>query len=165
MSELLVDRSVSHSLPTRCFTVVTTPCDCTPRMYAAASLPLRSGSSEKHSKLRPASGARWRFTVGARSTRACLVRVSRPSNAPSSSTSAGFQVAPRADPLGMHVAIESPDPCSEEPRAPLGPSVVPQSGMPSRSTPVSVKKPEPAVSAPFSSMVSASTSSPAVTPS
>ena len=39
-------RSNSASLPAKCFTVVATPSDCTPRTNAAAVLPESSGSSE-----------------------------------------------------------------------------------------------------------------------
>ena len=39
-------RSNSASLPAKCFTVVTTPADCTPRTKAAAIFPESSGSSE-----------------------------------------------------------------------------------------------------------------------
>ena len=46
ITELMLWRSNSASLPAKCFTVVTTPCDCTPRTNAAAVLPESSGSSE-----------------------------------------------------------------------------------------------------------------------
>ena len=38
-------RSNSESLATKCFVVVATPCDCTPRTNAAARRPVRIGSS------------------------------------------------------------------------------------------------------------------------
>jgi len=46
MIELIVMRSNSASLPAKCFTVVATPCDWTPRTNDAAIFPDRSGSSE-----------------------------------------------------------------------------------------------------------------------
>ncbi len=45
-SELIVMRSNSESLATKCFTVHPTPCDCTPVMYATAIRADRNGSSE-----------------------------------------------------------------------------------------------------------------------
>ncbi len=45
-SELIVMRSNSESLATKCFTVQPTPCDCTPVMYATAMRADRNGSSE-----------------------------------------------------------------------------------------------------------------------
>jgi hypothetical protein len=138
--------------------VVATPWDCTPRTYAAAARPASSGSSEKHSKLRPASGERWRFSVGASRMRQPLVRASSPSSTPTRSISSGLHVAPSADPQGTQAAVASPAPRTEEPRAPLGPSVMRTEGMPARGTAAVDQLSAPAVSAAFSSSVRPATS-------
>ena len=57
---------------------------------------LSTGSSEKHSKLRPPTGCRWMFTVGASSTRTPLSSASSPSTSPISRTRSRSQVAARA---------------------------------------------------------------------
>ena len=77
------------------------------------------GSSLKHSKLRPPMGVRCRLTVGASTTLALFEWASRPSALPTSSTSAGSQVAPRAAPHGNE-ADAGPD--HDVPRTPAGPS-------------------------------------------
>src|SRR4051794_19535209 len=91
------------------------------------------------------------FTVGASSTRADFVRASSPSTAPTSSISAGSQVAPRAEPHGTQAALILPAPSSADPRAPLGPSVTVTAGRPTRSTPGTVHMSAPHVSDAFSS--------------
>ena len=111
---------------------------------------VRNGSSDGHSKLRPASGWRWMFMVGASSTRACFERASRPMAAPTSRTSSGSQVAPRAVPQGKQADVV---PTKFEPRAPLGPSVTLMRGMPTRGTGVVCQASEPAASEIFSSSV------------
>ena len=74
------------------------------------------------------------LTVGASRTCAPFVRASSPSIAPTRSISPGFQVAPSADPHGMHTQ-ETPVPARPSPRAPFGPSVTLSEGMPRRSIP------------------------------
>jgi hypothetical protein len=109
----------------------------------------RNGSSDAHSKLRPPIGVRWRFTVGASSTPAPLLRVSSASAAPIRSTSAGSNDAPCAAPHGKHADVGPPR--NRVPRAPFGPSVTRSAGIPSRGTPAVCHRSTPATSAHFSS--------------
>src|SRR3954453_23424 len=95
------------------------------------------------------------LTVGASKACACLRLVSVPRRGPARRRSAGFHVAPSGVPQGK-LADGRPDHCS--PRAPLGPSVTFNGGIPSRSTPGPGHKSTPATSAAFSSRVRSRTS-------
>ncbi|EKG22079.1 hypothetical protein MPH_00534 [Macrophomina phaseolina MS6] len=106
MMESIVMRSVSCSFPTKCLIVAATFLLCNPRMYAAASFPVRKGSSEKDSKLRPPRGERCKQTVGANRTSAPRALVSSPRCFPTSSIKSRFQVAAREIPQGNKAAYE-----------------------------------------------------------
>ena len=69
------------------------------------------GSSERYSKLRPPPGCRLMFIPGPSRRATPSARHSRPSAAPTRSSSAGSQLAARFDAVGKHVAgTESPMP-------------------------------------------------------
>ena len=99
-----------------------TPADWTPVTYATAIRAVSSGSSEKHSKPRPASGVRIRLMVGASRMSTPLPRASAPRAAASSRTSSGSQVAPSADGQGRQ--LEGLLSSRVVPRTPDGPSEV-----------------------------------------
>ena len=85
ISDEIVIRSNSVSLPTKCLTQAATPSRLhAPRRRRRRASAVSTGSSLKHSKLRPPIGVRWRLTVGARSTWALFERASRPSARPTS---------------------------------------------------------------------------------
>ena len=103
------------------------PLLCTPLMYAAASLPVRTGSSEKDSKLRPPRGERCRHTVGASRTSAPRAFVSAARCSPTWRRRSRSHVAARETPQGNRAAgVPS---VKRAPRAPLGPSVVLMEGI------------------------------------
>ncbi len=82
-----------------------TPSPWMPSTYAAAVVPDSTGSSEKHSKFRPASGTRGMFMVGPSWTDAPAARASRPIAAATSPTRAGSKVAPIATPDAKLVEV------------------------------------------------------------
>ena len=126
-----VMRSTSVSLPAKCFTVTATAFDCTPRTMAAASCADNSGSSLRHSKVRPPMGVRCRFTVGASTTCTDLRRASRPRSTPSSWARLRSHDAPITIEVGMLTPGVRFAP-SDSPRTPLGPSDILSAGIPSR---------------------------------
>ena len=75
-----------------------------PRIYPAASLPARYGSSEKYSKLRPHSGLRFMLSPGPNTTDTSCAAASSPKAAPISSPSAASQLLAMADAVGKQVA-------------------------------------------------------------
>lgn len=75
-----------------------------PRIYPAASLPARYGSSEKYSKLRPHSGLRFILSPGPNTTDTSCAAASSPKAAPISSPSAASQLFATADAVGKQVA-------------------------------------------------------------
>ena len=91
-TESTVMRLSSCELTAKCFTHAYTPCDCMPRMSAAAILPASSGSSEKYSKFRPQRGLRLMFTPGPSTMEMPSAFASRPMCAPISSSSASSHV-------------------------------------------------------------------------
>ncbi len=97
------------------------------------------------------------FTVGASRIRQPLRLASPPSRAPTSSMSAGFQVAASAVPQGTQVETADPSPGNDGPRAPFGPSVIHTFGIPSRSMATVDHRSAPAVRDAFSSRVRAAT--------
>lgn len=116
----MVSRSVSASLPTKCFAVAATPPDWMPRISAVPVRPVSSGSSEKHSKCRPPSGERCRLRVGARSTSTPLRLASEASSAPRSVSSRSSQEAASA--VGEGRTSEVSRSSQVSPRTPAGPS-------------------------------------------
>ena len=119
------------SLAAKCFTVTATSCDCTPRTIAVASCAVSSGSSLRHSNVRPPIGVRCKLTVGASNTCTALRRASRPSSNPSWCARSTSHEAPTT----MDVGILSPGvrvAPSDSPRTPLGPSDILIAGMPRR---------------------------------
>ncbi|CAB4560179.1 unannotated protein [freshwater metagenome] len=125
----MVMRSNSVSLPTKCLIQLATPLDCTPLTYSTAISAVNNGSSLMHSKLRPPTGVRCKFTVGARCTRAPLAISSRPSNSPTSRITLGSHVAASAVPHGTFMDA---GPSKREPRTPAGPSLTRSLGMSNR---------------------------------
>lgn len=116
-------------------------------MYAAASLPVRNGSSEKDSKFLPPRGDRCMHTVGARSTFAPRALASSARCCPTSWIRSRFHVAANETPHGKSAAFGDvranllPVRVSARkltgvpflkycPRAPFGPSVVLIDGIP-----------------------------------
>ncbi len=110
------------------------------------------GSSEKDSKVRPASGVRTMHTVGPSSTCTPLERASAAKTSPSSETSSGFHVDPMAMPQGTDSERR---PSRLSPRTPDGPSDILSAGMPRRSTGGRYHMLAPAVREAFSSRVMA----------
>ena len=90
-----------------------------PRCSATASSAVSTGSSPKHSKLRPPIGVRARLTVGPSSTLTPRAMHSRARAAPISATSSGSNVAPSAAPHGNE---SDGGPVHDVPRTPAGPS-------------------------------------------
>ena len=123
---------------------------------------MRSGSSEKDSNVRPASGVRTMQTVGPSSTWTPLERASAARTSPSWRARPGFQVDPTAMP---HGSDRERRPMRLSPRTPDGPSDTLSAGMPSRSTGGRYHRPAPAVSEAFSSSVIAPTSARSPRPS
>src|SRR5271168_3898534 len=115
---------------------------------------VNNGSSEKDSKVRPASGVRTMHTVGPSSTCTFLERASAARTSPSWRTRSGFQVDPTAVPEGTD---RERRPIRLSPRTPDGPSDTLSAGMPRRSTGGRYHMLAPAVSEVFSSRVIAST--------
>ena len=126
ISDEIVIRSSSVSLPTKCFTHAATRSRCRPRMYDVPSRDVSTGSSLKHSKLRPPIGVRCRLTVGASTTWALFDRASRPAPGRPRSTSSGSHVAPSAVPHGNDADA---GPVHVVPRTPAGPSDVRMAGI------------------------------------
>src|SRR6202453_5286012 len=113
-----------------------------------------NGSSEKDSKVRPASGVRTMHTVGPSSTCTFLDRASAASRSPSWRTRWGFHAEPMAAPQGTDTDRR---PIRLSPRTPDGPSDTLSAGMPRRSTAGRYHMLAPAVSEVFSSRVMAPT--------
>ena len=86
--------------------------------------------------------------VGASTTCSPSALASRAIAAPTSRVTSGLKVAANAAATGKTVAIW---PVFE--RTPVGPSLIPSRGTPSRSTPTSLNASAPAISATFSSSV------------
>ena len=124
-------RSTSVSLPTKCLTVTATSCDCTPRTIADASRADNSGSSLRHSKVRPPIGVRCRLTVGASTMCTALRRASRPRITPRRCAMSTSHDAPITIETGMTTPGVRVAP-SDSPRTPLGPSDILSAGMPTR---------------------------------
>src|SRR3984957_18488769 len=113
-----------------------------------------NGSSEKDSKVRPASGVRTMHTVGPSTTCTFLERASAARTSPSWRTRPGFQVDPTAMPQGTD---RERRPIRLSPRTPDGPSDTLSAGMPRRSTGGRYHMLAPAVRDVFSSRVMAPT--------
>ena len=129
-----------------------------PRIYPAASLPARYGSSEKYSKLRPHSGLRFILSPGPSSTDTSCAAASSPKAAPISSPSAVSQLLAMADAVGKQVAgtLGFNPKWSLSPaclRKPWGPSDSQICGMPCLGIPRVLKVSAPESSAHFSSKV------------
>lgn len=84
--------------------VAETPFCWRPRMYWAASFPVRRGSSENDSKFRPPKGCRCMQTVGASNTLADLALVSSARCCPTSYKRSLFQVEAKEMPQGKSAA-------------------------------------------------------------
>lgn len=104
-------RRSSWLFAAKCFGVAAVPSDWMPRTNAAASLPARYGSSEKYSKLRPASGLRLMLRPGPSSTSTSCAAASAPSALPTSSASDTSQLLATVAEVGKQVAgWDSPSP-------------------------------------------------------
>ena len=120
-------RAVSLSLHTRCFATAPVPTDWQPWIHAAPSRPHSSGSSEKYSNARPASGLRARLRFGA-SIRSTLRRIaSPPTRRPTRCTSSLSQLAPSA--TGAGVSSDTSRSSTRGPATPIGPSAIASDGM------------------------------------
>src|SRR5271155_4365376 len=115
---------------------------------------VNNGSSEKDSKVRPASGVRTMHTVGPSSTCTFLERAPAARTSPSWRTRSGFQVDPTAVPQGTD---RERRPIRLSPRTPDGPSDTLSAGIPRRSMGGRYHMLAPAVSEVFSSRVMAPT--------
>ena len=151
-------RRVSWLLTAKCFGQAATPLDWMPRIYPAASLPARYGSSEKYSKLRPHSGLRFILSPGPNTTDTSCAAASSPKAAPISSPSAASQLFATADAVGKQVAgtLGFSPKWSLSPaclRKPWGPSDSQICGMPCSGIPRVLKVSAPESSAHFSSKV------------
>ncbi len=149
-------RSVSWLFTAKCLSDAPTPLLCRPRTHSVASTPVRIGSSEKYSKLRPPSGLRFRFTPGPSSTATSIARHSSPSASPIRRSSSGSQVEALATAGGKQVAgtpasRSPPEACM---RTPCGPSVTVSAGRPADSTAVVCQKSLPLVIAACSAVLS-----------
>ena len=118
----------SWLLQAKCLTVPVVPQRCMPRSWAAAILPVSSGSSEKYSKLRPFIGLRWMLRPGPSSVSMRFFLSSRPCIANSSSFSSSLNVQASSVPFGRLNAIEP-----QSMRMPEGPSEQQAVGMPKSS--------------------------------
>ena len=132
-------RLYSWLLQAKCFRQAPAPSDCTPRMKAAASLPVSSGSSEKYSKFRPQSGLRLRFAPGPRMRPTPSASASRPRAAPISKSSSSSQPQAVSTAVGKQVAgrerfMPSMSPVCSCLRRPWGPSAIISGCSPSRGT-------------------------------
>jgi len=105
MTESTVIRCVSCSLHTKCLIEAATFLLCSPRMYAAASLPVKNGSSEKDSKFLPPRGERCIQTVGAKRTFAPRALASSARCCPTSLMRSMFHVAAKDTPHGNSAAF------------------------------------------------------------
>ena len=152
----IVLRSVSDSLATRCLRQAPTPLSCSPRTYAAASLPVSNGSSEYDSNSRPPSSERCRLTVGPRTTWICCAIASSASNRPTSYADSSFQAEASSVALGNNATVRPPKNFS--PRTPVGPSDSRTSPSPIRSHGASVNPEAPVSSVTLSRRESVATS-------
>ncbi len=152
-----MNRSVSESLATKCLTVAATPSACNPSTNAAPRTPVRYGSSEKHSKTRPPSGDRWRFTVGAKSTSTPFRRASYASSRATRSTRPASHVAASA--VGEGTLAEGSRSSHKRPRTPAGPSEVTIARNPIAGSACSDQKSAPVRSRTFCSRLSVESSS------
>ena len=155
MTELIVPRSNSASLPTKCFTVAKTP-------FGLHAPDVADGEAAGQERvlgvaLEVATGQRRAMQVDGRRQQAAAAAIQRLATKDRAELrrNAGFHVAPIAEPHGIAVAAAPPSPGKLSPRVPLGPSVTWTLGIPRRSTATVDKKSAPAVSAAFSSTVSA----------
>ena len=105
--------------------VPVTPYFPMPVSCAAAMIPVRYGSSEKYSKLRPFNGFLWILMPGPKSVSILFFRSSMPSISYSSSTSSGSKVQASKVPLGRAYAM-----VPQSIRIPEGPSEQQAIGIP-----------------------------------
>ena len=100
MTEFIVRRSVSESLPTRCLATAPTPRFCKPVIQLAPSTLVSNGSSENVSNARPASGLRGRLRFGPRTAWTLRRRASSPISSPIRRTRSVSQDAASEVPQG-----------------------------------------------------------------
>ena len=148
MRERYSVRSVSVSLPMKCFTQAAMPCSWIASTKATASRAVRSGSSERHSKCRPPTGLRCRLTTGARITSTALRRASAAMSVPRRACRSTSHVAAVADGAG---SCADGSPSSPVPRTPMGPSDTVMVRRPSSGIARRVQVAAPVSSATFSS--------------
>src|SRR5437763_11869387 len=113
-------RSVSDSLATRCLRHAPTRLSCRPRTYAAASLPVSSGSSEYDSNSRPPSRERCRLIVGPRTTWIRCAIASSASSRPTSYALSSLQAEASRVAFGNRATVRPW--WNFSPRTPVGPS-------------------------------------------